>query len=222
MESTQEILERVVQQVVQHLQHETTQQGKTCQESVQVPVGVSNRHVHLSRSDMDALFGPGSELVRMKAMKQPGQYAAEETIIVKGPKGSFNKVRVLGPLRKETQIEISVSDGFSLGVNAPLRQSGDLKGSPGIELIGPYGSVKKETGLIVAQRHIHMTPETAEQYGFSDGDDVSIYAPGNRAMIMKKILLRVTTASANEMHIDIDEANAALLKNDDMVMVSKG
>ncbi len=219
MDNKQQTIERIIDQVL-------NQAAKSVNRSVLddealIPVGVSNRHVHLSRSDMDTLFGPGSELERKKAMKQPGQYAAEETITLKGPKGELKRVRVLGPLRHASQIEISVSDGFTLGIVAPLRQSGDLEGTPGVEMIGPHGSVKKDQGLIVAQRHIHMTPETAAKYGFQDGEEVDIKTPGQRAVIMRKVLVRVTTASADEVHVDIEEANAAFLKNDDLVQVTK-
>ncbi|MEI2387198.1 phosphate propanoyltransferase [Breoghania sp. JC706] len=186
-----------------------------------VPVGVSNRHIHLSRSDMDALFGPGSSLTRKKAMKQPGQYAAEETVTLRGPKGEIGKVRVLGPLRKETQIEVSVADGFVLGVRPPLRLSGHLEQSPGIEVIGPCGSVRKECGVIVAMRHIHMPPETAARLGLVNGDEVDVEVDGPRGGIMHRVAVRAAENSALEMHIDIEEANAFGLKNDDLVRIRK-
>ncbi|WP_319774422.1 phosphate propanoyltransferase [Breoghania sp.] len=186
-----------------------------------VPVGVSNRHLHLSRCDMDALFGPGSELTRKKAMKQPGQYAAEETVTLRGPKGDLRKVRVLGPLRKETQIEISVADGFVLGVKPPLRMSGKLAGSPGVEIIGPAGSVKKDDGVIAAQRHIHMLPETAASLGLVNGEEVAVEVQGPRGGVMEHVVVRVAENSALELHIDIEEANALGLKNDDLVRILK-
>ena len=219
MENKQQVIERIIRQVM--AQSQGTPAATEASNPALIPVGVSNRHVHLSRSDMDTLFGPGSELQRKKAMKQPGQYAAEETVTLKGPKGNLSRVRVLGPLRAETQIEISVSDGFALGTIAPLRQSGDLDATPGVELIGPCGAVKKDQGLIVAQRHVHMTPATAEKLGLHDGEEVDICAPGARAVIMQKVLVRVTTASFDEVHIDIEEANTALLKNDDPVLIRK-
>ncbi len=186
-----------------------------------VPVGVSNRHIHLSRSDMDALFGPGSELSRKKAMKQPGQYAAEETVTLRGPKGELRKVRVLGPLRKQTQIEISVADGFVLGVKPPLRMSGKLAGSPGVEIIGPAGTVKKDDGVIAAQRHIHMLPETAAKLGLVNGQEVDVEVQGPRGGVMCHVAVRAAENSALEMHIDIEEANALGLKNDDLVRILK-
>lgn len=185
------------------------------------PIGISNRHVHLSRHDMDALFGPGSELTRMKAVKQPGQYAAEETVTLKGPKGEIARVRVLGPLRPETQIEISVSDGIKLGVKAPVRMSGKLDQSPGLELIGPAGSVKTSQGTIVAWRHVHMRPETAASAGFRDGESIDVEIKGPRGGILSNVIVRASAASELEMHIDIEEANAFLLRNNDLVRLIK-
>lgn len=186
-----------------------------------VSVGVSNRHVHLSQPDMDSLFGPGATLRRKKAMKQPGQFAAEETVTLRGPKGELARVRVLGPLRRETQIEISVADGFVLGVTPPLRMSGHLDGTPGIEIVGPHGSVRKDAGVIVASRHIHMLPGTAARLGLRNGQEVEVEIPGERGGIMDHVVIRAAEASAFEMHIDVEEANAFCLKNDDLVRIRK-
>lgn len=186
-----------------------------------VPVGVSNRHVHLSRPDMDALFGPGSVLTRMKAMKQPGQYAATETVTLRGPKGEIGKVRVLGPLRKETQIEVSVADGFTLGIKPPMRMSGKLDGSAGLTVVGPAGSVTKDAGVIVALRHIHMRPEDAVRLGVKNGDSVDVVVSGPRGGVMHNVVIRSDEVSATEMHIDVEEANAFGLTNDALVRVRK-
>ena len=183
--------------------------------SLQVPVGVSNRHVHLSRADMDALFGPGVALRRKKAMKQPGQFAAEETVTIKGPKGVLNKVRVLGPLRPETQVEISVADGFTLGISPPLRMSGDLDDTPGAEIIGPCGTAIISQGVIVAKRHIHMHSETAGEFGVRNGDVVDV--EGARGGVMREVVVRASEDSVTEMHVDVEEANAFCLHNDDLV-----
>jgi propanediol utilization protein len=182
-------------------------------------VGVSNRHVHLCRADLDVLFGPGCQLQRKKAMKQPGQFAAEETVTLRGPKGQLLKVRVLGPLRKDTQIEVSVADGYALGISPPLRMSGRLDGTPGIEIIGPQGTVRKEKGVIVAMRHVHMLPETAERLGLRNGDVVEVEVPGKRGGVMREVAVRVADASAYELHIDVEEANAFCLRNDDLVRI---
>lgn len=180
-----------------------------------VPIGVSNRHLHLDRADMDALFGPGSELTWKKDLGQPGQFAAEETVTIRGPKGELSRVRVLGPLRAETQVEISVTDGFALGVKPPVRESGDLDHTPGIEIIGPRGSVKKPRGVIVALRHIHMIPDTARRLKLQDKDSIQVQIEGPRGAILEHVLVRVSPKYAFEMHVDVDEANALGLKNGD-------
>lgn len=180
-----------------------------------VPIGVSNRHVHLSRPDMDALFGWGSELTWKKALGQPGQFAAEETVILRGPKGELSRVRVLGPLREESQVEISIADGFVLGVHPPVRESGKLEGTPGIELIGPKGSVKKDRGVIAALRHIHMTPEIAAKLGLRDKQIIRTEIGGLRGAVLDHVLVRVSDKFALEMHIDVEEANALGVKNGD-------
>lgn len=180
-----------------------------------IPIGVSNRHVHLDRSDMDALFGPGSELTVKKQLGQPGQYAAEETVTIRGPKGELSRVRVLGPLRSKTQVEISVADGFTLGVKPPVRESGHLDDTPGIEIVGPCGTVKKQNGVIAALRHIHMTPEDAARFQVQDGQYVKIRIEGLRGAILCNVLVRVSERYALEMHIDVEEANALGVKNGD-------
>lgn len=180
---------------------------------LEIPVGVSNRHVHLCREDMDALFGCGASLTRFKAVKQPGQYAAEEVVTLRGLKGELNKVRVLGPLRSTTQVEISVSDGFALGVKAPVRMSGDLPDSPGIEIIGPRGRVLKSNGVIVAWRHIHIAPEQARQFGLRDGMEIDVAVDGARGGILSHVRVRVSTDAVLEMHIDVEEANSLGLSN---------
>ncbi|PLW76839.1 phosphate propanoyltransferase [Cohaesibacter celericrescens] len=223
MQNTHDMIDRVVAEILAKAMGQAASQTAVIaeQDPSLVPIGVSNRHIHLSRPDLDALFGPGSDLTRKKAMKQPGQYAAEETVILRGPKGEIGKVRVLGPLRKETQIEVSIADGFTLGIKAPLRMSGQLEASAGIEVVGPNGSVKKEDGVIVAQRHIHMLPETARSLGIKNGEEVSVEIGGPRGGIMHHVAIRAAEASGLEMHIDIEEANAFGLKNDDHVRILK-
>ena len=187
-----------------------------------IPIGISNRHIHLSRADMDVLFGKGSELTWKQDLKQPGQYACQETVIVRGPKGEFKKVRVLGPLRPETQLEISKTDSFTLGVSTPVRESGDLKNTPGIEIIGPAGSVKKDQGVIVALRHIHMSTEDAKKFGVKDKDVVDVVV-GNetRKAILTNVLVRVSDKFVLEMHLDIDEGNAVGAGNNDPAYIRK-
>ena len=187
-----------------------------------IPIGISNRHIHLSRADMDVLFGKGSELTWKQDLKQPGQYACQETVIVRGPKGEFKKVRVLGPLRPETQLEISKTDSFTLGVSTPVRESGDLKNTPGIEIIGTAGSVKKDYGVIVALRHIHMSTEDAKKFGVKDKDVVDVIV-GNetRKAILTNVLVRVSDKFVLEMHLDIDEGNAVGAGNNDPAYIRK-
>lgn len=209
------------EQLVELVAKIVTEQMSKKEDELKIPIGVSGRHVHLDRTDMDILFGPGSELTSFKPVKQPGQFAAEQVVTIKGPKGEFNKVRVLGPLRSKTQVEISLADGFKLGVKAPIRESGQLEGTPGVELIGPAGSVKKDAGVIVALRHIHMTPDMAEKYGLKDRQivKVEIGDEQDRGLILKNVLMRVTDTSALEMHIDQDEANAAAVSSNDFARI---
>jgi len=162
----------------------------------------------LALEDMDALFGPGYELTKIKDLKQPGQFACKETLTVCGPKGALEKVRVLGPLRKATQVEVLLGDSFKLGVKPPTRMSGDLGGTPGITLVGPKGSVQLAEGVIVAQRHIHMTAQEAAQYGVHDGQIVSMEFDGPRCGILGNVAIRAGEGHSLECHVDTEEANA--------------
>jgi putative phosphotransacetylase len=189
---------------------------------LEIPVGVSNRHVHLSQEHLEQLFGPGYELTVWKDLGQPGQYASKETVSVVGTKGIIENVRVLGPVRKKTQVEISRTDSFKLGLKAPIRDSGDLEGSAGCVLVGPKGMVSINSGVIIAARHIHMTPVEAGKYGLHDKDRVSVLVDGERALVFNNVLVRVNRNFALEMHLDVDEANSAWLNNGDKVtMINK-
>ena len=173
-------------------------------------VEVSARHIHLCRKDMDILFGEGSELHPIKDLSQPGQYAADEKLTLKGPKGSFS-ARVLGPLRSETQIELSLTDARTLGVKAQIRESGDLEGTTGgLTLVGPAGELVLEKGVIAAKRHVHMTPADAEAYGVKNGEIVWVRVDTDgRSTVFGDTVIRVSEKYALAMHIDTDEANAA-------------
>ncbi len=184
-----------------------------------IPVGVSGRHVHLSRAHLDALFGPGYELTKKKDLSQPGQFASEETVDIMTTKGAFTRVRILGPVRKETQIELALTDSVKLGITPPIRDSGNLDGSPGVVLVGPNGTITLDKGAIVALRHIHMTPADAERFGVKDKDIVQVECLGERGMIMGQVLVRVNDQYALEMHVDTDEGNAACLKTGDMIRI---
>lgn len=217
MNYNQQQAELITQQILQELAARNARTLTDAAQTLEIPVGISNRHVHLSREDMDVLFGYGSTLTRMKAVKQPGQYAAEETVTLRGPKGELHKVRVLGPLRNSTQVEISVSDSFVLGVKAPVRMSGNLLDSPGIEIIGPCGRVTKTDGAIVAWRHIHISPTEAERYGLRDGMEIDVRIAGRRGGILSHVVVRVSADAVLEMHIDVEEANGLGLRNGDRV-----
>lgn len=188
----------------------------------QVPTGVSGRHLHLSEAHLAQLFGEGYQLKVMKELSQTGQYAAEETVALVGPKGTFQQVRILGPVRPATQVEISVTDGFALGLRPPVRDSGDTAGSPGAALVGPKGAVYLESGVIAALRHIHMEPGDAERFGVKDGQVVSALVPGERGLVFLNVLVRVRADFRLDFHVDTDEANAAGLKNGDLVSVLAG
>ena len=185
-----------------------------------VPIGVSNRHVHVSKEVYSILYGQ-DELSKKVDLKQPGQYAANETVTLIGPKGSIEKVRILGPFRNETQVEISLTDSFTLGVPGVIRESGDLRGTPGITLIGPKGKVTISQGVIVAHRHIHMHPDDATRMGVVDKERVTVTVHGERELTFSNVIIRVSPKFALEMHIDVDEANAGRIKNNDIGIVSK-
>lgn len=182
-----------------------------------MPIGISNRHVHLSPEHVEMLFNQDHKLTRLKDLSQPGQYACQETVTLVGPKGVLENVRVLGPTRGSTQVEISISDCFKLGIKAPIRDSGDLKGSAGVSVVGPAGSVTIPEGCIIASRHIHMHTGDASRFGLKDGDRVSVRAQGPRGVTYADVLVRVSDKYKLEMHVDLDEANAVGLKNGDLV-----
>jgi putative phosphotransacetylase len=179
-----------------------------------VLINLSNHHIHVCVADVEALFGPGHKLTKAKDLMQPGQFACEETVTIKGPKGSIARVRILGPERKETQCEILASEMFKLGVpECPTRESGKLDGSTAFEIEGPRGTVKKTYGLIVAKRHIHFDPESAEKFGVKDNEIVDLKVPGERGAIFLNVVCRVNPSYALECHLDFDEGNAVGIGN---------
>mgnify|MGYP000942040985 FL=1 len=186
----------------------------------QCTVGLSNKHVHLSKEHIDILFGKGHELTPIKDLSQPGQFACDEKVDLVGPKRTIKGVRILGPARKESQVEISLSDAFTLGLkDVPVRDSGKLDGTPGIKLIGPCGEVELKKGVIVAARHIHLHTSDAEKYGLKDKDIVKVKVGGPRGVVFENVLIRVNDAYALDMHVDVEEGNAAGLANGDIVEV---
>jgi len=187
-----------------------------------VMLGVSNRHIHVSRKDMDVLFGQGEELHNIKDLVQPGQYASEETVTIEGPKGSIAKVRVLGPIRPATQVEISVTDSFTLGVPAMVRDSGDVEGTPGVTIRGPVGTATIHQGVIVAARHVHLHTSEAKDFGVLDKDYVTLVSENaQRPMVYGHVFVRVSEQYSKEVHLDIDEANAGLLTSGMMLTLRK-
>lgn len=184
-----------------------------------IPVALSNRHLHLSKEHLDILFGKDYELTKIKDLSQPGQYAADEKVDIIGPKGTLKGVRILGPTRKETQIEISISDSFILGVKPPVRDSGDIDNSPGAKIVGPKGEIVLEKGVIAAARHIHMHTSDSEKFGLNDKDIVGVKVGGKRGLVFNNVLVRVHPTYALEMHVDIDEGNAAQIRNGDMLEI---
>lgn len=190
-------------------------------DKLKIPVGVSNRHVHVTQEDLEILFGKDYQLTYKSDLKQPGQFASNETITIRGPKGEFDRVRILGPVRKKSQVEISKTDSFRLGIRPPVRESGDLEGTPGVELVGPKGTVALPNGAIVALRHIHMTPAQANAMGVKDKDIVEVETFGERHGVFGDVLVRVSEQFSLEMHVDIDEANACALKNNDYVILKR-
>ena len=184
-----------------------------------VEVGISNKHLHLSEGDLATLFGAGHKLTLKKELKQPGQFAAEEVVDVAGPKGTLKGIRVLGPTRKESQVELAQTDARGIGLSLPVRESGMLDGSPGVKLIGPAGEVELSKGAIIALRHIHLSPAQAQEAGVKDKDWVTVKTFGTRPLIFEDVLIRCGDIHTQEMHVDTDEGNAAGLKNDDLVEI---
>lgn len=187
----------------------------------QIKIGVSNRHVHLSREDLDTLFGKGFELTKKKTL-MGREFASEQLVTLVGPSlKTIENVRILGPVRKHTQVEISRTDTFVLKVSPPVRPSGDIKGSEKIVIVGPKGVVYLNEGVIIANRHIHLTPEYAEKHGIKDGDYVDVMVGSIKPTKFFDVQVRVRDDFNVEMHIDTDDANAAGLKNGDLVTIIK-
>lgn len=187
-----------------------------------IPVGVSNRHCHLTREHFKILFGAAAEPKRVKDIKQPGFYAAEEMISVKGPKGVLHKIRLVAPYRDHTQIELAVTDALAIGVKPPVRESGQVKGSAGATLIGPAGQVEIKEGVIIAQRHLHFSPDEAKALGIESGEVVRVRAGtgAGRAVVFEDVIVRVGSKYSLEFHVDTDEANASGLKTGDFVHIA--
>lgn len=205
------LLNEIVQEVISRVKKEAF-----------IEVEASGRHVHLSEEDVEKLFGKGYTLTKLRDLSQPGQYACKERVTITGPKGSIKNVIVLGPCRKETQVEVSLTDGSSLGVKAPIKQSGDLKNTLGIKISTEHGEVSLDKGLMVAKRHIHITPSDAAKFNVCDNEVVQVKVFGQRPLIFDDVVVRVNENFNTYMHIDYDEANACGFSKGTMAKIIKG
>ena len=183
---------------------------------MKVSIGVSNRHVHLTKEHLNILFGEGYELEKKNDLTQPGQYASTALVTIKTNKSEISNVRVLGPVRSYTQVEISKTDSYKLGLNPPVRNSGDLEGSASITIIGPKGNVDIKKGCIIAARHIHLTPKQMEIYGLEGIEKVNVKLDGEKGGIITNVYLKTSDEAFFELHLDTDDANAHLVKNGDI------
>jgi len=216
----QEVLNRIVREVFERIGTTASPlkstgetpgaQNNMAINTKRIPVGVSVRHVHLCKEHLEKLFGPGAELHHLRELYQPGTHAEKETVALIGPKTRLlDRVRILGPLRERTQVELAKTDTIFLGVDAPLRISGDIKGSAPITLIGPKGVVELEEGCIRAMRHVHMNPKEAKYLGLNDGDKVKLRIGGQNAVTFENMIVRVNDNVLLEVHLDTDEGNVA-------------
>lgn len=187
---------------------------------MKVKLGISNKHVHLTQEDFNILFGKDTELKIVKKLVQPRQFASNLKVTIKTDKTSFTNVRVLGPIRNYTQVELSKTDAYQLGIDPPIRDSGDLEGAAEIEIIGSKGAVKKKCAII-ATRHIHITPQMQQEYGLLGIDRVSVAHDGEKGVVFKDVYLKVQDEADFELHLDTDDANGSLLKTGDYLTIIK-
>ena len=205
-------IEQLVREIVQSRLGSPS--GLVRSQAPELIVSISARHVHLSQEDVETLFGPGSKLTKMKDLYQDGFFAAEETVMVVGPrKRMLPTVRILGPTRPETQVELAFTDAISLGINPPVRESGRLDGTPGCVLVGPKGVVELKKGVIRAERHVHMSPEEAKYYGVKDKDYMNLRVHSSCPTTFEGVLVRVGQGIKLEVHLDTDEGNACDLEH---------
>ena len=214
MSYNQATIELITKLVVESLQ-------KYSEIPTKVPAGISARHLHLCRKDLDVLFGYDYKLNVLKPLSQPGQFAAEETVDLIGPKGIITKVRILGPERLETQVEVATSDARKLGIKPQVRASGNIKDTAGITIRGPKGEISISQGVIVAERHIHMTPNDAKNFNVQDGQKVSLLVEGLKGGALNNVVVRVSDKYALDCHIDTDDASAFLIQQGQMLKIKK-
>ena len=222
MDISKEQIAEMVRRTLQEMSAQSTKNKSEVNMDGGIPIGVSNRHIHLSKWDLETLFGEGYELTPIKELSQPGQYACKEVLTIIGPSmRPIENVRVLGPVRKASQVEISATDSYILKVKPPVRESGKIEGSSPIRIVGPKGVVSLSEGCIIANRHIHMSPSDAEIFGVCDGDYVDIDVNGKRKTRWFDVQVRVHKDFRLEMHVDTDDANAAGIGNGFIVNVVK-
>jgi len=208
------MIEQITKLVVESLQQYSDIQTK-------VPTGVSARHIHLERQHLEQLFGKDYQLTHFKPLSQPGQFAAEETVDLIGPKGTIAKVRILGPERPSTQVEVAMSDARKLGMNPPVKTSGDIKGTPGITIRGPKGVITISEGVIISDRHIHMTPIEAKRFNVQNGQKVSLLVDGAKGGVFNNVIIRVSEKYALDCHIDTDDASAFQIQQGQMLTIER-
>lgn len=204
--------EQAIMQIVDDVIAELLPKKHAALRHNEIPIGISARHIHLKQEHVEHLFGKGATLTVQKWLTQSGQFAANETLQVVGPKGNVTNVRVLGPARTLTQVEISHTDAVALGIQPPLRESGEIQGSASCTLVGPKGSLVLQEGVIIAQAHIHMSPTDAQHFGIQNGQYVSVRVRSPRPITFEQVKIRVADHYQLEMHIDTDEANAGLIQ----------
>ncbi|MGN8648280.1 phosphate propanoyltransferase [Gracilibacillus sp. HCP3S3_G5_1] len=209
---TEAVMEEINANKIEVIQHASPSQ---------VPVSVSARHVHLEERHADILFGKGYKFQKHRDISQPGQYACVEQVTIVGPKSSIERVRIVAPLRRQTQVEVSRTDAIKLGINPPVRHSGDIAGSAPITIIGPKGRIDIQEGCIVADRHIHMSPDDAKAFGVVNHQKVKVKVEGEKAGIMGNVTVRVSDRYALDMHIDTDDANAFAIKGTEYLTLIK-
>lgn len=213
-------IEAIVKKIVSEMNGSAPEASAPPNSGYEIPVGISNRHIHLTQEHLEILFGKGYSLTHLKDLSQPGQYACKETLTIVGPSmRPIEGVRVLGPLRRASQVEISVTDSYVLKVKPPVRESGKLQGSAPITIIGPKGIVQLSEGCIIANRHIHMSPDDAAHFGVKDGDYIDVDATtGTKRTRWFDVQIRVHKDFRLEMHVDTDDANAVGFKNGSTVV----
>ncbi len=216
-------IEAIVKKIVSEMEGSGAKTSAPQKTGYEIPVGISNRHIHLSQEHLEILFGKGYSLTHLKDLSQPGQYACKETLTIVGPSmRSIEGVRVLGPVRRASQVEISVTDSYILKVKPPVRESGKIAGSAPVTIIGPKGIVQLSEGCIIANRHIHMSPDDAAHFGVKDGDYIDVDAmSGTKRTRWFDVQVRVHKDFRLEMHVDTDDANAVGFKNGSTVVPVK-